>query len=373
MSKSTEEKPHLVLGNGEKIYFSDTSAKTFMNRMTIMYGTTGAGKTVAVKYILQQLANYIPCVIVICPTNSSHGTYTNLCPLVFNEFDERKIEEIYNLQTQRKELYQAANNIKNITELCNLQPDQNIHQALHLLEVSVEAQILNIKDSNMLFEKKKQKIDMLRKDMEHKKKSIMKAYIRSPKMADIIKASWSKLSSNLRACYEYLDCNMQMCLILDDCASSMGRVKDNSAVGMILNKLFYEGRHNLFTTMILTQSPTTVPPAYRMNAHVSLFLDSGPANNWIENKDNGIDKADKKLLRDFIIPKIFEDKTNHYNLLRDKDAQHKHTVFHATDYTDEDNLKKIGCNSLWELVKPLNAAEEGTIKQNPLIGRSIQK
>jgi hypothetical protein len=126
--------------------------------------------------------------------------------------------------------------------------------------------------------------------------------------------------------------------------------------------------------MILTQSPTAVPPAHRLNAHVSLFLDSSLANNWIENKDNGIDKADKKQLRDFIIPKVFEDRENHYKLMRDKDAQYKHTVFHATEYNeDTDEIKKIGCNSLWELVKPLNAGEEGTIKQNPLIGRSIQK
>lgn len=368
------EKPHLVLANNTKAYFNEVTHKTFLNRMTIMYGVTESGKTHATKYILQLLSKHIPSIVVICPTNSNHGLYTNYCPLILTKFDTNKIDKLYYLQEQRKELYMASVNLKNLSDLCDLVPSDNIKKILTRMEMNLDFQISKVDESRDNFVRKNALKDEYTRKHRESYQAVLKGYLKNKTVDAKIRELYPTLPKHLQACFEYMDTNMHLCLILDDCAAEMSSIKQGTAIYDTFNKLFFQGRHIFLTTLILTQSIACMPPAFRANAHVNIFLDPGLASAWIELKEVGITSKDKKDIKNYLIPKIFEDKDKYYKMIRDKSENPEFQVFLAKSSADEETKPtKIGSKHLWELIEGIPNNDQATLKQNPFIGKVVGK
>lgn len=364
------EKPHLVLANNTKAYFNEVTYKTFLNRMTVMYGVTESGKTHATKYILQLLSRYIPSILVICPTNGNHGLYTNYCPVIITRFDPAVIDKIYYTQEQRKELYMASVNLQNLSDLCDLVPSENIKKILTRMEMNLDFQISKVNESKDNFVRKTALIEEYKRKHKESYTAVLKGYLKNEQVKNRIMELYPEIPAHLKACFEYLDTNMHTCLILDDCAADMSSIKQGTALYDTFNKLFFQGRHIFLTTLILTQSIACMPPAFRANAHVNIFLDPGLASAWIELKEVGITSKDKKDIKNFLIPKVFEDKEKYYKIIRDKSENPEFQVFLAKSSAgDETKPSKIGSKHLWGLIEGIPNNDQATLKQNPFIGK----
>lgn len=53
----------------ENISHIEEHVSTFLNRSTIIYGTTNSGKSVLIKYLMNFLKEDIPNILVFCPTD----------------------------------------------------------------------------------------------------------------------------------------------------------------------------------------------------------------------------------------------------------------------------------------------------------------
>ncbi len=56
------------------------SKNLFHNRLTLIIGPSGSGKSALTQHILNTLRNTIPLVIVACPTAVMNGDYVGVVP-----------------------------------------------------------------------------------------------------------------------------------------------------------------------------------------------------------------------------------------------------------------------------------------------------
>ena len=323
----------------------ENSQDIFLHKSTILYGSSGSGKTVLIKHILHLLKDTIPLVLIINPTNKLNNAYSDIVPkqLIYDDIDENLFQIIYEKQTMSRQVYDKVQKIEPLYELFK--------------KCASKEEWRHYKKMSELYKETKDKVDMKVKHIidkksqqtqlkeEHQKtiRKFFKQTIRKNKKILESNDKKHKISKDENQIIKYLDYNPNLLIIFDDCAASFKNWGKLTGV----NELFFNGRHFYVTTIMSFQSDTILPPDLRSNAFVSIFTTKQCALSFFENKKNGISKPDyRKYIK--YIDEIFKCKEGGSNYK--KICYFKHSPDYNIRYIMANIYDdfQFGCKSSWD-------------------------
>ncbi len=337
-----------VYKKSDAVKYIELEYEFFLSRSTILYGTSGTGKTRIIKHILKLLQPYIPMCTVICPTNDSNRDYSGIIPegCIKKDITIEKLEKIYKRQ-------------EGITRNCNIAKDKkNLMSIFNKLANRNEKELYNTQ-----FEKVKQCIEKIEKSKVHmEKKESMKNQAQDKfykwvqnECKNIINKNNdniddSKFTENELITIEFMDTNPNLLILFDDAVTILADLKKSKP----LQDMFYNGRHANITTIISLQNDKGLPPELRTGAFNSMFPDRSFANIFTSTKGNGFSLKDTKYINE-IIDRIFAS-NNEY--------QKKYFFYrrlgspkYGYNYVNEPKTFKFGCKAFWKFYETKETRE----------------
>ena len=331
-----------------KVYFAERDPDLYIDKIILLYGSTGSGKSTILKDILYMLRKKISIAIAFCPTNFVNNDYENIIPesLIYKEVDPAVVEEIYRTQEYRSRLYKVANNPNVLRTLFNKIASSHEKMAARIIVDQANFLIRGLETNNKL--DAGQKINE-KKAIEHKRdKSLMihfKKCIRKHKN----KLRELDLREYEAIAFKYLDMNPHIVLIFDDCLSSAAKWKNTE----VFKALFMQGRQYFITQIYTLQDNVGIPPGLRTQAQISIFTAQGSVISHFSSKNNGYGNDDKKAA-DKISRRIFTQERglakNHQKMIYEKFSENPYKVTIA-DVHDGDF--KLGSRYLWKYIDEL--------------------
>lgn len=344
------------------IPLAENSTETFLHKSTILYGSTGSGKTVLIKHILFLLKNTIPQVIIINPTNKLNNAYSDIVPkqLVYDEIDENLFQTIYEKQTMARQMYDKVQKIEplyNLFKKCATSTDHNEYKQMSNIYKNTKD---NVDSKVKHISEKKSQQNQLKEEHQKTIRSFFKQIIRKNRKVLLSSNKINSLTSDEQLIIKYLDFNPNLLLIFDDCAASFKNWGKFTGV----NELFFNGRHFYVTTIMSFQSDTILPPDLRSNTYISIFTTKQCALSFFENKKNGISKQDyKKYIK--YIDEVFKIKDGYKNYQKlcyfKNDPDYLIQYIIANVYSDF----KFGSSLLWEFCEKVKRNDDEIDINNP--------
>lgn len=344
-------KDKLYIKSGEEVKKIDSNYKTYLNKMIVVNGSSGTGKTVITLDIMHSLDEYIPVFYVFSPSNGSNGNFTDIVPPknIFSGKDKKKtlkqLTDIITVQKNKMALYIKANDFDTMKSLYNKIRYVNSKYRSRINGVVNKAEILMEKLNNMKNLTEDEKIGeniKIRKKLKNTLSTIYKECILDNR--DILKSE-KNLTEGEKLCLKLINFRPNILIILDDCAA---RIESWSSKSDIIKQIFFEGRQYFITTIITVQSETTLKPIYRDNAMISVFTQYEMCNNFIRRGNRGFSKERKE--------KALEYSDAIFDKGDDKKKNYKKFVYLNNDpipfryiCARVRNKTRMGCEALWNL------------------------
>ncbi len=324
----------------------DDSKHLFHNRLTLIIGPSGSGKSALTQHILNSLRTVIPLIVVACPTASVNGDYNNIVPdvCVHEDLTKTLIQKIFQRQDNMVQMYQKIHDIHYIKPLFNM-----IAREEAIITMGKLKEIFN-NGCREIREKMEERdieacIDALKEKYTKKLVKHMRKFILEH--IDELIARRASLNNTQRSIVESFNINPSLVLIADDC---MATVKEWSPLPET-KKLFFQGRHYHLTTIILCQATTLLPPQLRSNAHITILTTEQIVNAYVKNDSSGYSNEDQKKIKK-IAETVFAPSQN-----ANKKNYTKLVIMGAiikTDYAIQYILaaprkKRFGAQPMWEV------------------------
>lgn len=278
----------------------DESNYLFLNRLTILYGESGTGKTMLISHILHSLKDKIPIAIVANPTNKLNKSYDSIFPsqAIHDDMTKDLLIRIFKRQTQSLAMHNLIHDISVLDAIFIKVASGEDHQKIQKLKDVLQRSIQNIRNEyneidadqmiNKITEMHKEKcIHIMRKSILKKQSFLLNDHMLSEEQQIIVKN---------------INFNPNILLLLDDCASSVKEWKDLKE----MKQLFFEGRHYHATVIIAMQNESILPPPLRNNAHINIFTTEAVVNTYFKKESCGISTSQRKKIYD-IAKVVFED------------------------------------------------------------------
>ncbi len=367
----TQGKDYLLLSDGSKLKWLDTTYKTYLNRMTVLYGPTGSGKTTILNEIMYLLNHHIPLVFVIAPTNFANGIYTDKIPsrcIKPGTSVDDTIDFLQKLLVRQKNvtnIYNMVNNVLNLKSIFDKIVDT---RAKALANLAVRGADKSLKDTMRshtlnIAEKKSKKIAII----ETRDSILRRIYkICISKHKDSL-ARDSSLTKKQNLIIRFLYINPQCLLLLDDCAS---RFKTWVKKSTVIKEIFYEFRHYNGTTVILAQNDKEIDSEFRKNVHNSIFADEQSAISNFTRASNGYGKPTKKraaMCVEVVYPQDATKCKHFKKLLYFNNSADPFRFFQADLYED---FRMCG-DGVWKLNKKIDVVQRPDKDDNPIFNMYI--
>lgn len=328
--------------NGKKlkdieIPLTDMRPSLFLRKSTVLYGTSGSGKTYLIRDIMYLLRNHFARVWVFCPTNAQNNMYTGFVPnaLIFDYPSIEIIRDIYEFQKVARGIYETANKIVTLRSLFMKIP-QNQKAILY------ERELLKLQDVAMQKMHIQYTSDVKREEMAEKIREIMTEKLRQHykrligMKADKLAAM--ELSEEERYTLKYLYFSPDSLVIFDDAMMEVDQIikkgkKDVNGDPVIQN-FFFKGRHLFISTIYAMQSDKMFDPDLRKNTFTSIFTSSDEAMGYFGKSSNGV-SLDERRDAWACIEEIFSEKNKpkHMKFVYLKDSPHKYQYVIAAPHT----------------------------------------
>lgn len=277
-----------------------------LDRVTVLYGKTAAGKTTILKDLLFSVKDFIQFAIVISPTAQYTGAFDGIIqkPFIHPSMatDDPKRTLLDNLlawQQLRVEVYNAANSINILSALHAKMPDPIITEAIQMLNKLRNNKIKKLDDIL-----DSEKIEHINKITDSAIRSIYKIHIQR-KQAEYMKIL-DQVDQTSHFAIRFIDAPPpHIAIIFDDCAAEMKSLMKSD----VFRVLFYNSRHNFITAFMAVQDDSDLPPNFRKNASVNIYCTAAVTTTNFGRMANGYGKAVIAYVNR-IIPYIFAEGTH---------------------------------------------------------------
>lgn len=267
------------------------STKHIHKKNINIYGGTGTGKTTVIKDILNTIKNTVPLLIVICPTENQHKTYTGgdipiIEKIYYHDIpSEKLIDDILDRQKKASKYYDFIRNEKELRKIFYKTNDETAIKEVARLEKKKIKLIDALKSKS-----NGEHVDVKSIEEDHSE-TLMDIYIVS--IASCKKRLLKcKLSTENLERVEHINFNPRLAIVMDDVTPYLKALTKAVA----LKKLYYEGRHYHITLITSCHELSAFTPAIRSNAQVSIFTDSKIAQNFYNNVNSGYSTSERKLI-----------------------------------------------------------------------------
>ncbi len=273
------------------------SADLFVNKSTVVYGSTGSGKTTMIKDIMKIINDEIPQVICICPSDPQNHSYsehpTPLVPNIYihTKLSETLLKDIYSRQEVLTVKYGEVNKFEVLKRLYQRICSGKINEKLTQISIFKKKVISKIssKFSGGVLEAKIKEINKKSNDAISK---IYKSEIRKNKTSLL----QEQLDDEELSTLKMIDFNPKLLLILDDVTSDVKTVKKSKA----LQEILYRGRHVNITLILSLHSDIAFPPELRINTNNVFFADRTTAHKYYEKLRSSVSKDEYNLIKEYI-------------------------------------------------------------------------
>lgn len=344
---------YISLEDGYKLQFLDLGVKTFLQKIILLYGETGSGKSVIIRNLIRILTmgDVVPVVVVIAPTDDSNSMYTGIVPkqLIFHRPTVELLESIYARQEYVSALYKTVSeraNLKRVFDMCDDRNAVMLERNINLIADNALSSLRGMKDG---FARERER-DQIEEGRNMRLKELYKDIIK--KNRDNLLANKARLTEDECVVVEFIELNPNLLLILDDCASDKAWQKSE-----VVCKLFYQGRNYYFTSVISFQGDKDLSPNIRRQGHIAMFTTPESATAYFTTKTNGYSKEHIKRAEK-IIGKIFasSEGPSHIKLVTIRGSPDPFRIFTAKKYDKFDTCDpyvREFCNGLKPKKKPI--------------------
>ncbi len=265
------------------------SYERFIDKVTVLYGESGTGKSSIIVDILHSLKDHIEQIIVISPTDPQNGTYgKGLVPTPFIHYviNETLLADIWDRQEALVSIWAKANSPKIIMQLFNRIPNiGHVKAALAEIMRKFTEYKTSMQESDDPAHIVNHKIAL----EEEKCHTLLRAICKKAICVHSAKLLKLRLSEQEEFCLKYINLNPKLVLIFDDCTEQLKKFKANPT----LQKIFYQGRHVQITCIIACHTDKALDPELKKNARVSIFTEPGSARAYFDRPSHNFDKSQK--------------------------------------------------------------------------------
>lgn len=348
-----------IYASGYAVPKVDDSRLYFANRLTILYGPSGSGKSSLIQHILNTLRHTIPLAIVCCPTASLNGDYNSILPdqCIYDDVTKPLMQRIFQRQTNVMAMHDLVHDVNQLKPLFQLIADNDSNSKVERLKVIYRKGCTDIKgayneddiDST---------IDGLTVKYNKKLVKIMRACI----SANIARLQSFHLTEMQKTILTNININPRLFLLIDDCMAS---IREWACLEET-KKLFYQGRHYAISVALSAQSEVSIPPPLRSNAHISIFTTQSIINTFINKASSGIPPDQRKLISK-IAETVFAPAED-----RSKPNYKKLVLFGQIVATESKiqymigtpKKRKFGSAALWRICDEVKRESSSTVNSN---------
>jgi hypothetical protein len=219
------------------------------------------------------------------------------------DLSKKKLQQIWNRQSNITKIYNIANNITVLKELFLKSNNNKIKLMIDAMKKSADIYNKRIdNDETLNFAMKKTKKSNLNDLLTEKlimfyKKAIRESYERLTEF---------ELTDDGRVALEHLDINPRFMIIIDDSSEKFkGWMKlFKKPETNVFESIFYRGRWNFITLVFAAHDDKIVDTELRKNARVTIFTNSSALNASLNKVSSGYGKKEKEEISN-ISNKIF--------------------------------------------------------------------
>jgi len=258
----------------------------FLNRSTIIYGSSGGGKTKTTQNILNALASKLLYLYVFTNGAGSESIFAKYTPkvLIDDKVNIKTIKSIWERQKMLTDIYKKANNLELLESLYSKIKSSSVEKKIGEIKGAKEEIRQKVSKQKHLNKSEKKAIIKTAHDaLDDASKSIYKKAI--IKNYDDIKEA--ELNEDQKYALKYanlLEPNMAM--VFDDVSSELTELKpkDKAVIYDIMTKC----RHHHTTVVITVHDDTALCKKIRAQAFNSIFCGLDKLECYFNKKNTGI-------------------------------------------------------------------------------------
>lgn len=325
----------------------------FLNRLTILYGPSGSGKSSIITHIMNTLKDYIPVCIVCSPTALMNGDYSNIIPdvAIHSDVTENLLTNIFDRQENMLKMYHLVRDLDKLRPLFRVIANHSELERIETLSRILHQGYLHIKkhcDADDYDIKKAELEDTFTRKALRCMRNAINANIKKLLEMDISDIERSMLLN--------FNINPNILLIIDDCAASVKSWRDLE----VTKALFFQGRHYKITVLLTMQNEAIITPPLRQNAHISVFTTEKIVNTFCRKQSSGLSNEDikkmAKIASSLFLPSDNKTKPNYKKLVMF--SQLISTEFKIQFMIANPKKRKFGSDPYWQLCKDLKKDNE---------------
>jgi hypothetical protein len=249
----------------------------FLNAMTCLFGGSKTGKTRTAKTILYGIKKYIQEVFLFSATEIQNQDFRRIVPnaAIYHDLIYEKLEEIYNRQLARVQLYKSTQNVDNLKSIYKKHPDPKFDQHIKRQIKIYEKLKLEVEKMEDMAEKIRR-----REDLELHCENTMLEIYRVAIRYNIDKfQNSSTLSDSEKLIISLIDVPPpHVVIIIEDFGEILKQFTAKKYP--VFAALFTKARHYFITTLINIQDDTFLEKNLRNNAHNIIFTNGLCASGY---------------------------------------------------------------------------------------------
>jgi len=269
------------------------SAELFMDKTTILDGSSNSGKTTMMDDILYQLCPHMGEIHIISPTERIGGkTFSRRIrkPFIHYTITDVFLDKLWKRVEIKAAAHAYGNNIVVLEKLFKKLNDSNLNRIIEKVQIKKSSIINEIYDKYLDKNMQKSKIEEIENQYTEFFRSLYKKFVYKYRN----KLLSTDLSREEELCIKYAYFNPRTLLIIDDVSSEMKAKSE--LMQKIFGKMFFEGRHNFLTLLFSIHDDKLIDVEFRKNSVNTIFMSAKAALTYHNKPSNGVNKDTKKIV-----------------------------------------------------------------------------